>query len=223
MRTIDVHGSGSRSIGKIDIEGGIGSVEIECETVPLAIYRGFDGEEHRVLRALAIKGTAIYPLRLYCTYDGELDYVYYSGTDQLSYDGESIEGRCGVGDGTAERRLRFPSLDLQVPARRTGVTVDGPSINLSADGTGTVVVDGASREFHVFEHGFCGSCADNGEPVWHDLHALLWESEAQRLTYVVASFDEGDADVVLSQGVVLPGLSNDESTWTTLPATVTVE
>jgi hypothetical protein len=202
---IDAHGEDF--VGAVRISHGVGTLELGCETVPIAVYQTFTSAGARVFRSLAVKTDRFYSVDVDCQ-DEQVTVVGYGATDGTDFTSESATGTCREVSAQTSARVTFPALDLSIPPLAQGYTIDGPEIVLASDGRGTVMLGARQHAIFAFNDFTCGrncTAADN----WRGLSAAIWDEPGQRLTYAFLFLYLPDGPVGLRSPISLPGFSDE--------------
>ena len=215
---LEVDGDGSDFIGAVRISHGVGTVQMGCKTLPLAIR---DRQMSSVgdppipivnFYALAVGEDRLYDLTFECQ-KGALRYVWYGGTDGTPRSLEDLTGSCTEISAPIMSVVQFPAIDMPLPRAVSGYTIDGAEIRLASDGTGTIVLDSISNDLFVYDDGA-------GDPASY-LYVLIRDRSGARLSRALLELDSDDpAHVIVYDAITLPSFE-DEIGTRTLDATFT--
>ena len=193
---LNAQGHGTNFVGSVRLSHGAGTVELGCETLPLAVDQTFIGKTEGSFTALAVDGDRLYSLQFTCD-DGRLSSVYYESTDGTPQAAETVTGSCMEFSAPARTRVQFPSLDLVLPRLLRGYTIEGAAISLGSDGRGTITIGDVSAELFALQPLSCSESCNT-------LRALIWDRVAGRVHHVHFYFEPGDL-VTMSSTATLPG------------------
>jgi len=173
---IDAHGNGSDFIGALRLAHGVGTLELGCDRVSVAVYRSFVASGAVQYRAIAVKADRLYTLQFECE-QGKLRVVWFESTDGTAHAPELLAGSCSETAAETVSRVAFPALEM-VPRTIAGYTIDGPEIALTHEGKGSLTLEGVSQELFAFaDH----RCIENCEiDDWRTLETLVWDLRAAR-------------------------------------------
>jgi hypothetical protein len=199
---IAAEGRGTDFVGALRLAHGVGTVELGCETLQVAVYDSFVSADGIVqVTTLAVKSDRLYALQFECD-KARLGSVWYESTDGAANVPEQLSGSCSEVTLPADSRVVFPAIDMPLPRTLNGYTIDGPEISLSREGRGSLSLNGVAHELFVFgDH----RCLENCElDDWSSLEALIWERSSGRLSYGLVYLQDVDR-VTLRPGATLPG------------------
>jgi len=214
---VDAHGNGADFIGALRLVEGVGTLEIGCEALPIAVYGSFVASATLQFRAVAVKTDRLYTLQFECEQD-RLRFIWLESTDGAEHAPEELTGDCSKATFLAASDVVFPAVDMPFPPTLAGYTIDGPYISLTRDGKGSFQLDGLPHELFVLADGGCREDCDLGE--WRTLDTLAWDRSGRRLTFGFLDLRQQGLVTFFSQ-VTLPGLVERIGAWTT-PATFTM-
>jgi hypothetical protein len=199
---VAAEGRGTDFVGALRLAHGVGTVELGCETLQVAVYDSFVAADGTLqVTALAVKSDRLYALQFECD-EARLGSVWYETTDGAAIVPEQLSGSCSEVALPADSRVIFPAIDMPLPRTLTGYTIDGPEISLRREGRGSLGLDGVSHELFVFgDH----RCVENCElDYWSSLEALIWDRSSGRLSYGLLYLQDVDR-VTLRPRATLPG------------------
>ena len=181
--TLDARGRGESRIGVIELEGAVGTVEIDGAT--RSAFAHFQQPWPQVSRTLyqvlVVDVDRLYVLWLYC--DGErLSELYAEGTTGGDAWFESSSGTCVGSDAAHVAHVALPPVSMPFPAAVSGPRIEGPDIHVVPGEHGTVTLGGRPMTLLPFAIADCSSCGDGG---WHETHVLLWDEPARSLTFAI--------------------------------------
>lgn len=173
-------------------------------------------------QVLGIERDDIHVAWLYCRGPTTLLGVYHESAQQdpLAWSPADAGSTC-VGQPTsapATSQVALAALDMPYPALVKGFTISGPSIAYDGSGPGRIVLGDATAVLLPFGVVDCSkACGGAG---WQELHALLYEPDARRVTFGILYLINGqDGTVRLDHGLRLPDLERVSGTY---PATWTI-
>jgi hypothetical protein len=197
---VDAEGTGEHFVGPIHVRGGVGTVDLGCESVNVAVYTMDDlGNAH----AIGVARDRVYRLIFQCT-DGALDAVFYDSTDGTRSSYETAMGLCNQdSNSTRDVEFDFPALDLPLPRPIGGFTIDGDGIHLPSGARGSIALDGTDHSMIAFGATDCRKgCASSP---WFEVHSLIWDPGGTMATVGVLSFDRPGNPITLISRVQIPG------------------
>jgi hypothetical protein len=206
----DLAGSGERFVGPIRIQGGVGTVDLGCEEVSVAVYGYYDSPDQIAL-ALGVAKDRWYKLELYCA-GGGLDWINYDSTDGTRQTFERASGSCNFNydpSRVGDINLRLPAVDMAVPRPIGGYTLDGSAIHLPSGDRGSIVLDGQLEEMIAFDAVDCTSATDCTSPPFYELATLIRDPTSETATLGILEFDRPGNPVNLVTRVQMPGLTAD--------------
>ena len=202
---VDVTGSGSLSVGDIDLSGGWGTAVIEGEVLPLLAYerQPWPEQGYVLYQALAVASDRWYVVWLYCA-GGQLTDLYIEGTAGPPLTPELASGVCEGGQGETVVDVDLPGTTFALLYQGEPFTVEGPDVSLSAGTLGSLFHDGVDYVAAPFETIDCSDCGMGG---WFELHMILWDAASSRACFSIAYLQE-DEVVRFTYTVCLPDLSD---------------
>lgn len=188
------------------VEQGSGTVEIDGVQVPVSVYERQQWGQfgYTLYQALAVEADRLHVLWFYCR-DGALTDVWIESTDGNHLVVESASGSCTESDAPSEVTSSFPAVEMEVPPLVGGFTLTGPDVEIDGAQPGLVRVGGSEFDVYVFGHVDCTQ--DCGTPGWHELHALVWDGDAQWLCVGIFYLFLDDRAPQLSYTFSLPVLA----------------
>lgn len=215
---LEVDGEGSDFIGAVRISHGVGTVQMGCKTLPVAIrdrqMSSLADPPTPIVNfyALAVGEDRFYDVAFTCK-KGTLGSVGYDGTDGTPGSSEDASGSCSEVSAPIPSVVQFPAVDMPIPRTVSGYTIDGAEISLANDGTGTIVLDSISNDLFVYEDWV-------GDSVSY-LYVLIRDPSGARLSRAQLELDSKDpAHVIVYDAITLPSFGNEIGTRT-LDATFT--
>ena len=207
MVDVDIDARGDDFVGAVRISHGVGTLELGCETLPVAVYQTYASAGVRVFRSLAVKPDRFYPVDVDCE-DEQVTIVGYEATDGTDLAWEFATGTCREVSIKTSSRVTFPPLDMGIPPFTKGYTVDGPGIVLASDGRGNVTLGARTYDVFAFNDFTCGrNCTDADN--WWGLSIAMWDGPGQRLTHAVLYLFLPDGPVALRSPITLPGFTGE--------------
>ena len=204
---VDIDARGEDFVGAVHISHGVGTLEVGCETLPVAVYETFTSAGVRVFRSLAVKSDRFYPVDIDCE-NGQVTAVGYAATDGTDFASEFATGTCREVSARTSSRLTLPALDMGIPRLTQGYTIEGMGIVLANDGRGTLTLGTRAYDMFAFNDFTCGRhCTDADN--WRGLSIALWDESAQRLTYAFFFLNLPGGPVSLRSPITLPGFTAD--------------
>jgi hypothetical protein len=215
-----ISGSGQARFGAFNITHGSGTIEIDGNAVPVAVYerQAFPAQNLHLYQTLAVEPSRIWVMWFYCsTTDNSLQDLFYENTDGTAVSEESSTGTCMDANTTSTVTAQFPAIDMPVPALIDGFTMEGPSVHLAGAMPGSVQLGSSTLTVFVFNTVDCRTnCAPPG---WTELHSLLWDPVKGQVCFAIFYLNLDDtAHVQLTYSLTLPTLT-DPAGNTLLPAT----
>jgi hypothetical protein len=201
---VDAEGAAKSFVGPIHIRGGVGTVDLGCQNVNVAVY---STDDHGNAFAIGVARDRIYRLTFQCT-DGVLDTVYYDSTDGTRSSSERATGVCNQDSSSLKDvEFDFPPLDMLLPRPIGGFTIDGDEIQLPSGARGSISLDGTDHSMIAFNAVDCREgCA---ESPWFEVDALIWDSGGDTATLGVLSFRRPGDPIALISRVQMPGFVLD--------------
>lgn len=196
---LQVEANGGDFIGAVHISHGVGTMEVSCKTLRVAIRRKSSSSAVDYYYALAVARDRFYDIGFQCQ-DGRTTSVTYRGTDGTPDSTDSIVGSCGEALGTVSAIVQFPAIDMPVPHPVTGYTIDGAEISLASDGTGTVVLDSISNDLLVY--------SDWRGTNWAQLYVLIRDPSRTHLSDAVINM-RSTGSIILFEAITLPGFQDE--------------
>jgi hypothetical protein len=177
-------GRGTDRIGAIDMQGGVGSIEIAGAKVQALAYAPVDWTEagYQLYQTLAVARDRLFVIWFYCA-DQRLTGIYSEGTEALPLAWEPASGSCTELVDGAARRVTFPAIDMPVPKLIGGFRVAGPQLKLEAGQAGTFELEGRTLKVLPFQVVDCSTCPEDGFDGWYELHALLWDATLRKVRF----------------------------------------
>ncbi len=212
-------GAGTDQIGAVDIGFNAGTIQIAGRTLDAVAYVNpppFPGWD--LYQVLAVATDALYVLWLYCNSStSALEWIYWEGTDSYPLVAEPATGTCNGSVLATSTPVLLPALALPMPDLVQGFTITGAE--LSFDGTpGFLTEPTGDVTFLPFELVDC--TIDCGVPGWWELHAVLWDSAAERVGFGIVYLLSSPPPIGISYEIWLPDLYAPEgfrqldATWT---------
>jgi len=185
---------------------GAGQVSLAGRALPAATYLRQTFPNLHLFQTLAVEPDRLWVLWFYCsTKDSTLQGIYYESTDGTAVTFEDATGTCQEGPAAATVPVRFPAIDLALPALVPGFTIEGPEVHLDGAAPGRVTLAGAPLTVLVFNTVDCTSGC--GTPGWTELHAILWDRAAGRACFGIFYLTLDDpTHVQLAWSLTLPSL-----------------
>ena len=166
-------GSGSRRIGRVDVQRNAGTIEVDGREIKGFIYDVQDWDEYGYVLYdfLAVDAGQYYVLYLYCR-DGALTDIYWeSFADDLQY--EKMFGACSRLQETTESQVSWDPVSSPREGLVVGYEIEGDNLHLGADGRGTLTLMDHDYEIHAFSYVGCGDCLSDGRVGWEELHIMM--------------------------------------------------
>ena len=110
---VAVDGTGSGFVGRLSVLKGVGTVELGCETLRVAVHGTFQGEDGPNFIALAAAGDRLYTLQWQCA-SGTLGRVWFDSTDGTEASSQTLRGSCQE-NSVVRSRVRFSPLEITLP------------------------------------------------------------------------------------------------------------
>ena len=211
---LELNGFGKEFAGNVQLKHGVGTVELGCQTLPVAVYGSSANSEVIYYYALAARDDRLYNLAFACA-SSNLLYFWYESTDGTRFTTDALKGTCIETSAPTPSRVSFPAVDMPLPRTVTGWSIEGSEITLGRDGKGSLLLDGVSREIFTLDAVQCTQDCEADD--WSQLRTLLWDRAGRRLSYSVISLRGTNSVSVLPQ-ITLPGFQPDD-TWRRLTAT----
>jgi hypothetical protein len=214
---LDAVAEGTSRVGHIELQDGVGSVEIDGDTLDAFSFEHppeFSG--YMLYHVVAARRDEVFMLWLYCQ-GTSLTYVYSEGTDGSPMLGEGASGTCVATHTASTITASLPALALPPVALQTGYTLTGDMLSYGGTSPGEIVFDGITYSLLPFEDVDCYTVC--GSPGWYELHSLLWSSTLERLGFGVLYLFDGQP-VGMGYVLFLPdgerpgGYYTFDSTWT---------
>lgn len=200
---VEAEGSGDRFVGAIHLHGGIGTVDLGCESVNVAVY---DTDANGYVWAIGVASDRFYTLSFHCT-DSALDTVYYRSTDGTRPSSETATGICNEASQQQNVEFDFPAVDMAVPRPIGGFTIDGDGIHLPSGARGSITLDGTDHSMVAFSFVDCREgCPDSP---WFEVDTLIWDSGSKTATLGILGFDRPGNPINLTTRVQMPGFVLD--------------
>lgn len=201
---VALSGTGSLFVGDFQIHDGVGTIEIEDETLPVFVYerQPWPQQGYTLYQALAVSDHGWTVMWFYCTEEG-LDSIYLESTDGIPLQTLFAEGTCDVQLSGVEVPMDLPGTEFSVLYSGDPFTIEGPEISVAAGELGEVIIDAVPHVVAPFETVDCSTAC--GMPGWYEVHALLWDPEALRASFEII-YLEVDGSVRMAYGITLPDL-----------------
>ena len=201
---VDAEGSGEHFVGAIHLHGGIGTVDLGCRNVSIALHaRDDDGN----VFAIGVARDRFYQLIFLCT-GGALVTVYYRSTDGTRPSVETATGICNEDSSQLQEvEFDFPAVDMAVPQPIGGFTIDGDGIHLPSGARGNITLDGTDHSMVAFSSVDCREgCTDSPR---FEVDAVIWDSGGSTATLGILGFDRPGNPVNLTTRAQMPGFVLD--------------
>jgi hypothetical protein len=181
---VDLSGAGTDFVGAFTITDNFGEVALGERSLPVLIVERSDwiAAGWVLYQGLAVASDAWCVLWFYCS-DGQVEWVYYTGTDETMLEVEAATGTCSYESNSTDTLVDFPETDMPLPDPLTGYTISGPNVRLDDSGLGCVFLDdGSGLVLLAFEEVDCRDCP--GGP-WYEVQSLLWDPAEERACFVI--------------------------------------
>src|SRR5262249_10234195 len=149
-----------------DISDDVGTMEIFGNKLPTLIYEHQDWSAfgYDLYQILAVAPDRLYAGWLYCATNGDLQYVYYEGTDGTPLSYETATGTCSRIDTAPSPQVSFPAVHMPQPQVLTGFTVTGPEIDIQSGTPGWIDLGAQQVTAMPFNSVDCSTTC--GTPGW---------------------------------------------------------
>lgn len=181
---LNADGVGSDRIGAIQMEDGVGTIEIDGASVRALAYAPVDWTEagYMLYQTLAVARNRLFVVWFYCA-DERIQSIYSEGTHDAPLLWEPASGSCTQRVGGEPTSVSFPAIDMVQPTPIDGFHVEGPHLNVRSGRAGTFEMDGETLTVLPFQVVDCSTCPEDGFDGWYELHALLWDVSARKVRF----------------------------------------
>lgn len=201
---VAISGGSSLYVGAFEIVDGVGTIEIEDETLPVFVYerQPWPEQGYTLYQALAVADDGWTVLWFYCGEEG-LESIYIESTDGIPLQTLAAEGTCDVQLSGVEVDVELPGTEFSVLYNGEPFSIAGPEIAVEAGQLGEVTIDGVQFVVAPFETVDCSMGC--GMPGWYEVHVILWDPVGLRACFAILYF-ESEGVVRMTYGMTLPDL-----------------
>jgi hypothetical protein len=216
--TASASGSASAPFGSVAMTSDAGTLQIDGTSLASFVYMTVPFAGYVLYQGFAVGPQRWDVFWLYCQGTG-LAHIYDEGVGGPELFVRPASGTCNGTDAVAAVPVSLPALALPAPRPFGGYTVTGPDVTVTADGTGSLTLDGRTLPLVVFGEVDCSTIC--GAPGWYELHSIVWDEAQRRVIFLIVYLINGRPNQVqLTYARSLPdlgdpiGTRNLAASWT---------
>jgi hypothetical protein len=212
---IDASAAGTKTIGKLALHQGVGSVQLRGKALTLLLYQQsppWPGTGQIDYQGIAVNKSEWYIFFVRCG-AGKVTWIYYedaNGVGGLQDEEAGADAnQCLASSelaGSADPSVKIPKISIRAPAPTSEWSISGPTLSYTAGVGGNFTAsNGMGYRVYPFKTVDCSACESPG---WYEIHSLFYNASEEQLCFGIIYLHPNNGKINIAYSLCLPDLKS---------------